>query len=280
MGQKATITAVLVTYNAERFIRGSLESIKNWVDEIIVVDSMFSTDRTVEIAREYTDKIFRDKGRHLVRRNIGIDNTTSNWILIVNATERITKALKNEIIETINEKESCAGYHIPRRNYLYGRFVEERPGPLFLFKKGAGRYLYNRGEHETIPIKGKVGCLKNLEVHYSAITIHDLIDKGNRYTSNDAKAVFAGNPRAFGCKLPAHRANLFNLLYRTVLGFFSFYIYSKGYKYGMHGFIFAIHCAFSNFIEIAKLYELQYKKEHNIDDTAIPLESDEEEKII
>lgn len=279
MRQKATVTAVVVTYNAERFIRGCLECVKGWVDEIIVAD-MFSTDRTVEIARGYTDKIFQDNGTYLVRSNIGIDKATSDWILIVNATERITKVLKSEIIERINEKESCAGYHVPRLNYLYGRFMEERPGPLYLFKRGAGRYLCTCGTHETIPIKGKVGHLKNFKIHYSSITINDLIDKGNRFTSYDAKVVFAGNPRAFGCKLAVYKANLFNLVYRTVLGFFSSYILSKGYKYGMHGFIISVFGAFWNFIEIAKLYELQYKKEHNIDDTAIPLDSDEEEKII
>lgn len=279
MGQKATITVLIVTYNAERFIRGCLESVKGWVDEIIIVD-MFSSDNTVEIARKYTDRVFQDESDAPQRTDIGIDKATSDWILLIGATERIPDSLKKEIISAVDSKE-YVGYHIPRKNYIYGIFMEERPGHLSLFRRrGVGRHAVIRGGHEPIKLKGKVGCLRNFKIHYSAITIEDLVEKGNKYTSHDAKVVFAGHPRAFGCKLPVYKANLFNLLYRTVLGFFSSYIFSKGYKYGMHGFIFAIHCTFCNFMEIAKLYELQYKKEHNIDDMAIPLESDEEEKII
>ena len=268
MEQKATISALIVTYNAERFIHGCLESVK-WADEIIVVD-MFSNDRTVEIVKKYTDKIIQSNEKnHEARTNIGIDNATSDWILKVNATERITEVLRNEIKEKINSQEGYSGYSVPRLNYFYGRFIEERPGPLYLFKKGSGRYPCICG-HEKISIKGKVGHLRNFKVHYSALTIRDIIDKGNSYTSNDVKAVFAGNPHAFFCKLPVYRANLFNLIYRPILGFLGFYIFGKGYKYGMHGFINAIISSFYNFTEIAKLWELQYKQEHNIKDELQP----------
>jgi len=269
MGQKTTITALIVTYNAERFICGCLESLK-WVDEIIVMD-MFSTDRTIEIALKYTDKIIQDKEENAeARTNLGIDRASSDWILKILATERITDALKVEIIKRINSNENFEGYHIPRKNYFYGRFIKEKPGPLYLFKKGAGKYPCISG-HEKIAIKGKVGRLKNFKIHYSAITIREIIDKGNTYTSNDAKAVFAGHPRAFGgCKLPVYRANLYHLLYRPLWGFFAFYTIGKGYKYGMHGLIIALFSIFWNFIEIAKLWELQYKKKHNIKDELIP----------
>ena len=268
MGQRATIAALMTTYNAERFIRGCLESIK-WADEIIIAD-MFSTDRTVEIAREYGAEVIQDKGENTeVRINLAIDKAASDWILRLTVTERITGALKEEIIGKINKKEEYVGYHIPRLNYFYGKFIEERPGPLYLFKNGAGKYPGICG-HEKVALKGEVGYLKNLKIHYSAITVKDLIDKANRYTSNDAKVVFAGHPRAFGCKLPVHRANLLNMTYRTVWGFFSMYIWGKGYKYGMHGLITAIICAFVDFVEIAKLWELEYKQKHNVKDELIP----------
>ncbi len=270
MKYKPTISALVVTYNAERFIKGCLESVK-WADEIIVVDK-FSSDRTIEIAKEYTDKIFQseEEGHH-ARTNFGIDRAASDWILKVNATERITEALKNEILEKISGNEDYAGYYVPRLDYFYGRFIEEKLGLLYLFKKGAGKYPCIGG-HEEIDIKGKRGYLKNFKIHYSAITIRDIIDKGNSYTSNDAAVVFAGHPRAFGCKLPVYRANLFNLLYRPVWGFISIYVMGKGYRYGMHGFITAVVSAFFHFIEIAKLWELQYKKERNIEDNKLPNE--------
>jgi len=270
MGEKTTISALVVTYNAERFIRGCLESVKGWVDEIIVVD-MFSSDKTVEIACRYTDKIFQEKEEsHEARTNIGIDKATSDWILKVNATERIPDLLREEILETINKESKYVGYHIPRKNYVYGIFMEERPGPLYLFKRGAGKYLCISG-HEKIQLKGKVGYLKNFKIHWGgSISIEDGIDKVNRYTSHDAKAVFAGHPNAFFWKYPVRRASLFNMLYRPLVGFFSIYFFSKMYRYGTHGFVVAMVSAFNYFLEIAKVWELQYKKEHNIKDELLP----------
>lgn len=269
MNRKATIAAVIVTYNEERYIRGCLESVK-WLDEIIVAD-MCSSDKTVEIAREYTDKIIQANTGPQPRTNMGIDRATSDWIIKINAKERITEPLKKEIIERINSNEEYVGYHIPRQNYFYGRFIEEKPGPLYLFKKGAGRFPCIC-DHEKIPLRGKIGYLQNFKIHYSAIKIEDIVDKGNSYTSRDAKIVFAGNPTAFGCKFPVHRANLFNLLYRTAWGFFSSYFLSKGYRHGMHGLIISVFGAFWNFMEIAKLWELQYKQQHNIKDELLPLD--------
>lgn len=271
MKKKFTISAVMVSYNAERFIRGCLESLKGWVDEIIILD-WFSSDGTIEIARSYTDNIIQTKEINAeVRINMGIEKAKSDWILRIHATERITPELKEEIIERLNNNEGYAGYYIPRKNYFYGRLIEERPGPLYLFKKTSGRYTCI-GAHEIIPIKGKIGHLKNFKIHYSAITIEDLIAKGNTYTSNDVKKVFAGNPHAFACRIPVRRAHLGNLFYRSIWGFLSFYVFGKGYKYGMHGFITAVISAFYHFSEITKLWELQYKKKHDIKDESIPID--------
>lgn len=265
-----TIAALIVTYNAERYIRGCLESVKGWVDEIIVVD-MFSTDRTIEIVRKYTDKIIQDKEKnHEARANIGIENATSDWILKINATERIPKLLRDEITQTINKENEFVGYYVPRKNYIYGIFMEERPGTLYLFKRGVGKYPTICG-HEKIDLKGKVGFLKNFKIHWaSSISIEDGVEKINRYTSNDSKAVFAGNPCAFFWKHPVKKANLFNMIYRPIVGFFVSYIFAKGYRYRMHGFVLAVMCAINHFLEIAKLWELQYKKKHNIKDELVP----------
>ncbi len=278
MGHKATITVVIVVYNAERFIRGCLESIKGWVDEIIVVD-MFSSDNTVEIAGKYTDKIFQDESDSIQRTNIGIDKAISDWILLIGATEVITEELRGEIIVAINNNK-YVGYYVPRLNYFWGKLIPERPGTLYLFKRGYGKYNCFGG-HEKISLKGNVGYLNNFRIHWgNHVSIKDGINKTNLYTSHDAHAVFAGHPRAFFWNRPVHRANIVNMLYRPIVGFFSYYILGRGYRYGMHGFIIAINHAFNFFLEIAKLYELQYKKEHNIDDITIPPDLHEQEKVI
>ena len=270
MGQKATISALIVTYNAEKFIRGCLESVKGWVDEIILVD-MFSSDKTVEIARRYTERIIQSEEKsHESRTNIGIDAAKSEWILKVLATERITPELRDEIIETINgDKKKYVGYHIPRKSYCTCEFIEERPGPIYLFKKGAGKFNPIR-LHAQIKLKGKVGYLKNFNIHWASFSFEQGIDKLNQYTSFEAKKVFSGHPDAFWWKRPVYKVTPFNLLYRMLAGFYMFYIQAKFYRYGMHGFIESIAGAFCFYAEMAKLWELQYKKEHNIKDELLP----------
>lgn len=264
-----TIAALVVTYNAEEFIRGCLKSLKDWVDEILVVD-MFSSDKTVEIARRYTDKIFQEKVEsHEARTNLGIDKATTDWILKVNATERIPELLREEILETVNKKSECVGYHIPRKNYICGIFMEERPGPLYLFKRGAGKYPCIGG-HEQIQLKGRVGYLKNFKIHWSARTIKELIDKINRYTLQAARAVLAGHTHAFLWKKSVVRATIWNMLYRPIVGFFTIYFRRRVFRYKMHGFIFCVILTFYYFLELAHLWELQYKQEHNINDSSLP----------
>jgi glycosyltransferase involved in cell wall biosynthesis len=261
--KKSTITAVMITYNAERFIRGSLESIKDLADEIIVVDR-FSTDQTIKIARKYTDKIIQSKLDASERMNIGIDKATSDWILIIGATERIPEALKKEILDAV-KNNGYVGYHIPRNNYVYCSFMKEKVGPIWLFRKGTWRYACIGG-HESIHLKGKVGYLKNFKIHWASLSIEAGIDKINKYTSRDAKAVFAGNPNAFWWRRPVYRVNLFNLFYRTLAGFYAYYFVGKYYRYGMHGFIESVLGAFYYFVEMAKLWELRYREKHNIKD--------------
>lgn len=269
MEKKPTISAVMATYNAARFIRGSLESIKDWVDEIIIVD-MFSSDNTVEIARSYTDRIFQDKADSTKRLSVGVDKATSDWILFVGATERIPEALKREIIAAVGN-DKYVGYHIPRTNYVYCQFLEERGGPMTLFKKGSETFCYF-GIHHPMSLKGREGYLKTFKIHWASLSIEAGIDKTNRYTSRDVKAVFAGHPNAFWWRRPVYRVNVFNLLYRTLAGFYMYYILGKYYRYGMHGFIESLIGGFSFFLEMAKLWELQYKKEHKIKDELLPLD--------
>ncbi len=267
--QKATISVVTVTFNAERFIRGSLESVKDWADEIIVVD-MFSTDRTIEIARRYTDKIIQTKEEnHEIRTNMGIDMAKSDWILKVNATDRITPALKEEITEAIHKNDEYVGYYIPRRNYWSCEFIDDIGGVLYLFKRGAGKYSGIRA-HEPIQLNGKIGRLKNFNIHWASLSIEAGLDKLNSYTSRDARMVFSGHPNAFWWRRSVYKVNLFNLTYRTMAGFYMYYICGKMYKRGMHGFIESVLGAFVFFVEMAKLWELQYKQKHNIKDELLP----------
>ena len=264
----AAITVLVVTYNAEKYIHGCLESVK-WADEIVIVD-MFSSDNTVKIARQYTDRIFQDKSNPGERHNIGIAKATSDWILIVFATERIPDDLRKEILQVTSLDNGYTGYYIPRLDYFWGKSIGGRPGPLHLFKRNFARYPCISG-HETISItSGKIGRLKNFKIHWSALTIEELINKINKYTLQDARIVLAGHIHAFLWKKSVVRATIWNMLYRPVVGFFAIYFRRKLFRYKMHGFIFCVIYAFYHFLELAHLWELQYKQEHNIDDSSLP----------
>ncbi|MEA3369347.1 MAG: glycosyltransferase family 2 protein [Candidatus Ratteibacteria bacterium] len=275
MEEKAAVSALIITYNAERFIRGCLESVKGWVNEIILVD-MFSSDRTIEIARQYTDRIIQsEEESHELRANMGIEQAASEWILKVNATERIPPPLKDEILQAVNSHDEYSGYYIPRNNFCTCAFMVERPGVLYLFKKAAGRYSDTRA-HAPIELKGKAGYLKNFNIHWASLSMEEGIRKLNAYTSRDARKVFNGNPKAFWWRRPVYRVNAFNLLYRTAAGFYMYYFQAKFYRYGLHGLIESIGGAFVFFAEMAKLWELQYKRDHNIKDELLPLDKNYE----
>jgi len=140
-----------------------------------------------------------------------------------------------------------------------------------LFKRGAGRYSDTRA-HAPIELQGKTGYLKNSNIHWASLSFEAGINKLNSYTSRDARKVFNGNPKAFWWKRPVHKVNAFNLLYRTLAGFYMFYFQAKFYRYGLHGLIESIGGAFVFFTEMAKLWELQYKQKHNIKDELLPLD--------
>ncbi|MFY9270194.1 MAG: glycosyltransferase family 2 protein, partial [Candidatus Manganitrophaceae bacterium] len=125
---RATISAVVITYNEEGNIRGCLESLR-WVDEIVLVDSQ-SSDRTVSIAREFTDRIFvrifvRPWPGFPAQRNFGIAQATGEWILILDADERVTPEAQREIATWLASPESqeYAAAQVPRRNYFFGKWL-------------------------------------------------------------------------------------------------------------------------------------------------------------
>src|SRR5256712_2029871 len=118
----SSIAAVVITLNEERNIADCLVSVA-WADEIVVVDAC-STDRTVELARRFTDKIFvRPWPGYGPQKNFGIEQVTANWILIVDADERVSPELKVEIrkIIALPRNDKISAYRVPRRNYYYGR---------------------------------------------------------------------------------------------------------------------------------------------------------------
>ncbi len=124
MPTRPTVAVTIATRNEEENIRSCLESVK-WADEIVIVDDM-STDDTVAICREYTDKIIQhaSRGSFHVNKNLAIDTATSEWILSLDADETVTPALQGELQKVITENNGrFLGYYLCRKNYFLGKWI-------------------------------------------------------------------------------------------------------------------------------------------------------------
>lgn len=249
---KLKISSVIITYNEERNIGDCLESLK-WTSEIIIVDA-FSSDRTVGIARVYTDKILqREWQGYSQQRNFGLSQASNEWVLFIDADERLSNALSYEIIEAItNDSGLYDGYYMPRQSFYLGRWIthgEWHPDlKLRLIKKDKGRWS-GQSVHEIIILNGKARRLKNSIYHYPYVDISHHLEKFNRYSSLFAQDAFKKNE-----KFKFHQ-----LLWRTFIRFIKAYFLKRGFRDGFAGFVIAVLQSFDVFLRYAKLYELEKK---------------------
>lgn len=246
------ISCAIATFNEEKNINECLESVK-WVDEIVVVDGT-SADKTVEIAKKYTNKVIitTNKPMFHINKNMAIDNCTSEWILQLDADERASQDLKNEILEVINSNPEEAGFWIRRKNYFLGTFLKkggQYPDPVIrLFRKGNGR-LPEKSVHEQIKIDGKIGFLKNDLVHLAYPSFFSYLHRSNRYTTHDAQLMIKG-------EIPVAKPEFLQYFFvKPLMTFFSIYIRHKGFLDGFAGFVFATFSALHHITTYIKYRE-------------------------
>lgn len=234
------ISAVVMIYNEEFQIRDCLESIK-WADEIVICDS-FSTDRTVEICREYTDKIYQRKFDNFGNQKSWTLNMPAHeWVLDVEADERYTPELRDEIKERLAKNEGCDGYWIPFENYIFGRKMEGKYWifkRLKLFKKGKG-FWQKREVHPSFIFAGKAGQLKNPLLHYPYPDLRVWYKKFSLYTTLEAKEILKNNTKL-------KWSDLIKGPMRVFVSFFRFYIIWQGWRDGLSGLTISILASFYN----------------------------------
>jgi glycosyltransferase involved in cell wall biosynthesis len=246
------VSAVVITYNEEHNISDCLEALK-WVGEIVIVDAN-SQDRTIDLCRKFTDKIHRRSWPGFgPQKNFGIDQAISDWILIVDADERITPALRDEIRGIIMQHGKNVGYHIPRRNFYYGKWT--RWGGLYpdyqlrLFKKGAGRYN-DVAVHENLMLNGPTGYLKNPRDNITKRRLSDHMKKFMLYTT------LAAGEKAKRTR----KATYLDLAFNHEATFIKSYCIRQGFRDGIHGFILSVLAGMYTFVKYAKLWEMQMVK--------------------
>jgi glycosyltransferase involved in cell wall biosynthesis len=187
----ATLSVILITRNEAANIRDCLASV-SWADELIVVDSG-STDETLALAREFTDRVFsHDWPGFGPQKNRALGYATSDWVLSLDADERVTPELRQDIEAAIGEGR-CDGYRMPRLSQFCGKFVRHSgwyPDPVLrLFKRTQGRFSDSL-VHERVKLPGKVGMLGHPLLHYSYLSRQDVERKVEHYSSAAAQQMF------------------------------------------------------------------------------------------
>jgi (heptosyl)LPS beta-1,4-glucosyltransferase len=244
------ISAIVITKNEENNISDCLKSIE-WADELIVVDSE-STDRTVEIAKQFTDKVFIRKWEGYVpQKKYALSLAINEWVLSLDADERITPELKEEILKL--SSGNFSGFKIKRKNFLIKKEITscgwEKDYQLRLLKKDKTSFS-DRLVHEKFIVEGDVSTLKNPMLHYTFSSFSDYLNKINNYTSLKAQELFKKKKRIGGWTIFSH----------TISAFFSFFIFRKGFKDGVYGLIISLLHLVSTMMNYIKLWEFQNKK--------------------
>lgn len=240
-------------FNEERKIRRCLESL-TWCDEIVVLDS-FSTDKTIAICREYTDRIFQHVWLGYVgQRNKVRELARHPWILNIDSDEEVSPGLRREIEEAFGYgPPAYRGYEFPRQVFYLGRWInhgEWYPDiKLRLFHRDFGR---SEGEepHDKVVVNGPVQRLRNPLWHYTYDDLRDQMDTMDRFSTISARQKFVQDPRF----------HLIDFLTRPPLRFLKGYFLKRGFLDGWHGFIIAVISSFGVFMKYAKLWELARRK--------------------
>lgn len=243
------ISVVVITKNEEAHIEQCLHSVK-LANEIVIVDDE-STDRTVEIGKDYGAKVFIHRMQGFgEQKNYGIDKTSGEWILCIDADEIVLTETWQTIAKTIQNSGDYVGFYILRRNYFlgkwlkYGEWYKAHNGKLVLFKRSAGRY--SNGVHEAPVLEGKVGYLNCDIIHHGDSTISQYIQKLDRYTTLELE------------KMPSDVSKgvvLWLMLYKPTRKFLILYLYRQGFKDGFYGLLMTMYSVSYEFVKYVKYWE-------------------------
>jgi len=271
------LSVVIITYNEEANIGRTLASVQPLVadgkGEIIVVDSG-STDRTVEIAKSFSAKVFVEEWKGFAaQKNSAIDKASGAWILSLDADEEVDRDLLSLIPSATSKwepppkKELLAamgfsivphdanGYWMRRRNKFMGRWIEQGgywPDPkLRLFRRGIGRFE-NRLVHEDVLVEGKTGNFRSgAIIHHSYPTLSDYIEHMNRYSSLGAEMVVAKGKIRF---------SFINIVLRPTFTFIYNYFFRLGFLDGREGLLLHLYHAVYVSWKYSKAWELSQKQ--------------------
>jgi len=248
------ISAVIIAYNEELRLEGALKSLAGLASEIIVVDS-HSTDDTVRLARRYTDRVFERAWTNFAdQKNFGNDKAVHPWILSLDADERVSPELRQELLELRKSEPDCDAFSVPRLVFYLGRWVRHSgwypDRKVRLFRKS--RALWE-GEfvHEKLVFQGPLRKLNGPIHHFTYRNIADHLARINRFSDLGAQKLYASG----------RKSRCYHLLCLPFLRFLRAYLWRGGILDGFAGLVISVLTGYALFVRYAKLREIWKKGE-------------------
>ena len=271
LSDRSTISVVISAYNEETMLPDCLKSVA-WADEIIVIDNS-STDKTASVAKKHGARVFTRPNNVMlnINKNYGFTKATGDWILNLDADERVSEELKQEIEEITNYElritnNSIAGYIIPRKNIIFGKWIKHTGWypdyQLRLFRKESGSFPEHH-IHEKIVVAGEVKTLNGQVIHENYQTVSQFIEKLNRYTDNEAEQIMK-NGYVF---------SYLDIMRMPKEEFFRRYFSQQGYLDGFHGLVLSVLMAFYHSIVFVKVWEKQRFADVSVDPETLTSEA-------
>ncbi|TDD98639.1 glycosyltransferase family 2 protein [Flavobacterium cellulosilyticum] len=240
------LSVIILTYNEEFYIADAIKSVA-FADEIIVLDSL-STDATRQIAIDLgCNVITREFTNYSSQRNYAIDYVTGDWILFLDADERVTDDLRIEILKSI-QTDKFAAYKIWFPHFFMGRFLFHYTDKVIRLVKN-NNFIFENEVHEKMIVNGKIGVLKNYMIHLTYKGLFHFIDKKDRYAWFQSKMAYD----------KGKKATLFLLLFKPFYRFFHTYFVKRVFLDGVPGLAAASIDAYGVFSRYAKLLLLEKK---------------------
>jgi len=242
------LSVAVITRDEEQQIAGALESV-SWADELVVVDS-HSTDLTVATARRYTDRVVSHEWEgYVAQKNYAASLATHDWVLSLDADERVTPLLAAAIQSTLTGEPSCAAYRMSRVTWHLGRWIRTTDWypdyQVRLYDRRRARWT-GRYVHERMTVDGPVGDLDGELQHFAYRDIADHVETIDRYTTYAARQMHESGRRARWPHLGLH----------PPLAFLRNFVARRGFRDGSVGLIVSAMNAYYVFLKFAKLWEL------------------------
>ena len=250
----AKISACIISYNEEDKIEDCLKSLQGVVDEIIVVDSL-STDKTLEITRKYTDKIYNQKFLgHVEQKNLAVEKASYDWILSLDCDERLTDELKESILKVKNNLESADAYRMARRTFYVYRWLNYCWYPdikIRLFNKNNAHWA-GINPHDHVEVSGKnIRTLKGDLLHYSFDSISEHIRTLDSFTEIGADEIIKRNKKVSVLSPWTH----------GLWTFIKLYIFKRGFMDGYAGLVVAVLSGVHAFVKYNKVLFKRWKSQ-------------------